>query len=144
MEGKESLETEGKNEMDDKEDGNINIQFKKRGKINGIRKKGNNGVETEKGEDAKNLDNDDDFGIHKEKLNALEILKKTSKGKNVGISVDKLNKGVVEKSVSSSKSSNNPFGTQFSSRLDYGLQQSIPHENIMHEYINEKLGVRKE
>lgn len=33
------------------------------------------------------------------------------------------------------------MGTQYTRQLDYGLQNTVPHKNLMDEYVNAKLGI---
>ena len=33
------------------------------------------------------------------------------------------------------------MGTQYTRQLDYGLQHTVPHKNLMDEYVNGKLGI---
>ena len=33
------------------------------------------------------------------------------------------------------------MGTQYTRQLDYGLQNTVPHKNLMDEYVNGKLGI---
>jgi hypothetical protein len=146
-------------EADDKVDSTDGqIQFKKRGKMAGnIRKKGlvpkggvieskedgnEEGVEGSKQEPQ---EEDDALGIDRTKLRALDMLNKISNSRRTnGLSVNALNKASGGNDVSRfsalKSGKNNAFNSQFSVKIDHGLQQTAPHEKIMEEYINEQIG----
>jgi hypothetical protein len=151
------------NEENKMDEGNVDdneqttIQFRKRGKVSGIRKKpasftdeGENEskVEDKDGSESQEVQQEagssDDHGINKEKLRALQYLNKTSKQRMLGVSVDFSNKSSSATGKSSKPKSS--FNSQFLVKNEHGLglQQAVPHENIMHQYINDKLGVKKE
>ncbi len=88
-------------------------------------------------------DSDDDKGINKRTLEDLKVIHKM-KIQREGISTDVLNhvEHKCKKASSTSvNSSNSSFAAQFDSRMDHGLQTTVPHEKIMDEFINEKLGL---
>lgn len=137
----------------DEKDENKDIVFKKRGRIQGIRRKTSNKSDIESKEDdsstphilEKESEDNEDLGINREKLKALEILKRVSKSHSAGISVNSLNGGNANVSSKATKSgSQSMFGSQFSVKMDYGLQKTIPHEKIMEEYVEERLGLKKQ
>jgi hypothetical protein len=149
-------------EADDKGDSaGEKIQFKKRGKMAGnLRKKGlvskggvieskeeakDEGVEESKNQGQKEEDDDDALGIDRTKLKALDMLNKISSSRRThGLSVNALNKASSENDGSKfsalKSGKNNAFNSQFSVKIDHGLHQTVPHEKIMEEYINEKIG----
>jgi hypothetical protein len=84
----------------------------------------------------------DEYGIDKQKLEDLKLLHSVKKRRE-GISVETLAYGdKKDKKMSSVGDFKNSFASQFNSRMDHGLQTTVPHEKIMEEYINEKLGVK--
>ncbi len=93
--------------------------------------------------ELKTDDSDDDKGINKRTLEDLKVIH-TMKIQREGISTDVLNhvehKGKRAGSTNVN-SSNSSFAAQFDSRMDHGLQTTVPHEKIMDEFINEKLGL---
>lgn len=93
------------------------------------------------------LSPDEEDGINAEKINEFKLLK-SLKSRDVGIEYNadgQIAKREIEKNLLRSEAE---FGSllknQFSSQIDHGIGANIAHENIMHKYIDEKLGIKKD
>ena len=91
------------------------------------------------------VDNTKDDGIDREKLKDLKLIHQF-KQRASGLSVEELLHG-DKKATHNNKQTDDLksiLGNQFNSRMDYGIQQNIPHEKLMEEYINQKLGLNQQ
>lgn len=86
-----------------------------------------------------------DDGIDREKMKDLKLLHQMRQRQG-GISVDELIHGDKKASRNNQNSDDlkSILGNQFNSRMDYGFQQEVPHQKIMDEFIDKKLGLKKE
>lgn len=91
----------------------------------------------------------EDEGVAEDGLLELKM-QQSLRNRKKGASAEALLKSSTSnQEKKSSKDLSNPtdlsptaLGSQFNSRMDYGLQTDvIPHKNIMEKYINEQLGL---
>ncbi len=106
---------------------------------NAIIKKRNNRTNQRKRDSS---DEEEGSEIDREKLKDLKLLHQL-KQRQSGVAVQELVVGdkKSEKSQTTSDDLKTKLGNQFNSHMDYGLQQSVPHQNIMESFVNEKLGL---
>lgn len=92
--------------------------------------------------DENNDSNEDELGIDRQKLDDLKLLH-SLKAHKAGISTESLSRGNgKDKKSGTEKDMKSNFSSQFNSRMDHGIQSTVPHEKIMEDFINEKLGVK--
>jgi hypothetical protein len=127
MDTKDSSEATGK------------VVFRKRSVARGnLRKKDDPPVQNEH-----NNDEGDEHGINRSNLTDLKLLQSLKPHKE-GISVEVLNKPSDSTTKSTAKATgSSAFASQFNSKMDYGIQTNMPHEKIMEEFIEEKLGLNR-
>jgi hypothetical protein len=98
-------------------------------------------------DDSNNQEKDEreDDGIDREKLKDLKLLRELRQAQT-GVAVEDLIRGDKKSSRPNQTADDlkSMLGNQFNSRMDYGMQQEVPHQKLMEEFIEEKLGLKKD
>lgn len=102
----------------------------------------NDGNDVAESKNENGESSDDELGIDRQKLGDLKLVH-SFKVHKPGISAEALARGEgKDKKSGSIKDLKSTFASQFNSRMDHGLQSTVPHENIMEDFINQKLGLK--